>query len=354
MHDRISPELGQRDKEPLIIAHRASVFYGTDLQVRLSAQGIDTLILVGVASTGVMLSTIAHASDADYRLYSVRTAATTRTRWCMNTCSPPPSNRAPRCCRWRTPWRCCADRPWPARTASPPETRMETIEGQTFLMSYDKGGSHFHDLHLRDCTFDNGALSMVKHPKRMSRVRNLRLSQCSAINSMIRPCVFEDVLVEDLSTNPILLVWASFFRRVTLRGKIGKINLNLVPEAFCTDAAILDQFAQARAAFYAETDWALDISEAKLLGLRCEGVPLHLIRRDPQTQVILDKQGRYRGQQVLDQSFAQAFPVTDSVLRGFDESDTQSMLLTASLGAPRREQEKGAIAELRRLGFVEE
>ena len=90
--------------------------------------------------------------------------------------------------------------------------------------------------------------------------------------------------------------------------QIGKINLNLVPEAFCTDAAILDQFAQARAAFYAETDWALDISEAKLLGLRCEGVPLHLIRRDPQTQVILDKQGRYRGQQVLDQSFAQAFP----------------------------------------------
>ena len=70
VHDRISPELGQRDKEPLIIAHRASVFYGTDLQVRLSAQGIDTLILVGVASTGVMLSTIAHASDADYRLYA--------------------------------------------------------------------------------------------------------------------------------------------------------------------------------------------------------------------------------------------------------------------------------------------
>ena len=85
-------------------------------------------------------------------------------------------------------------------------------------------------------------------------------------------------------------------------------------------------------------------------------MPLHLIRRDPQTQVILDKQGRYRGQQVLDQGFARAFPVTDSVLRGFDESDTQSMLLTASLGAPkaRREQEQGAIAELRKLGFVED
>ena len=136
---------------------------------------------------------------------------------------------------------------------------METIEGQTFLMSA-KGGSHFHDLHLRDCTFDNGALSMVKHPKRMSRVRNLRLSQCSAINSMIRPCVFEDVLVEDPSTNPILLVGLSFFAGSCAR-QDRQDQSQPVPEVFCTDAAILDQFAQARAAFYAETDWALDISE---------------------------------------------------------------------------------------------
>ncbi|WP_425596124.1 isochorismatase family cysteine hydrolase [Pandoraea apista] len=70
--DRISPELGQRADEPLVIAHRASVFFGTDLQVRLSAQGIDTLIMVGIASTGVMLSSIAYASDADYRLFTVK------------------------------------------------------------------------------------------------------------------------------------------------------------------------------------------------------------------------------------------------------------------------------------------
>ncbi|AJC19591.1 isochorismatase family cysteine hydrolase [Pandoraea pulmonicola] len=70
--DRISPELAQRPDEPLIVAHRASVFFGTDLQVRLCAKGIDTLILVGIASTGVMFSTVAHASDADYRLFTVK------------------------------------------------------------------------------------------------------------------------------------------------------------------------------------------------------------------------------------------------------------------------------------------
>jgi len=70
--DAPCPELAKRPDEPLIIAHRASVFFGTDLQARLIAQGVDTLIMVGIASTGVMLSSIAHASDADFRLYTVK------------------------------------------------------------------------------------------------------------------------------------------------------------------------------------------------------------------------------------------------------------------------------------------
>lgn len=72
VEDQISPELGRQADEPIIIAHRASVFFGTDLQVRLSAQGIDTLIMVGIASTGVMLSSVAYASDADFRLFTVK------------------------------------------------------------------------------------------------------------------------------------------------------------------------------------------------------------------------------------------------------------------------------------------
>lgn len=70
--DRLAPELGQRADEPLILAHRASVFFGTDLQVRLSARGVDALIMVGIASTGVVLSSVAYASDADFRLYTVK------------------------------------------------------------------------------------------------------------------------------------------------------------------------------------------------------------------------------------------------------------------------------------------
>ncbi|EGP46392.1 hypothetical protein AXXA_11001 [Achromobacter insuavis AXX-A] len=44
------------------------------------------------------------------------------------------------------------------------------------------------------------------------------------------------------------------------------------------------------------------------------------------------------------------------MLRGFDESDRPAMLLTASMGAPkkRRDEELGAINELRALGFLED
>ncbi|KVC70586.1 isochorismatase family cysteine hydrolase [Burkholderia ubonensis] len=70
--DRTAPELGQQASEPLITAHRASVFFGTDLEVRLSARGVDSLIMVGIASTGVVLSSVAYASDADFRLYTVK------------------------------------------------------------------------------------------------------------------------------------------------------------------------------------------------------------------------------------------------------------------------------------------
>ncbi|MEM5294149.1 isochorismatase family cysteine hydrolase [Burkholderia sp. JPY481] len=72
LEDRTAPELGQQANEPLVIAHRASVFFGTDLEARLSAQGIDSLIMVGIASTGVVLSSVAYASDADFRLYTVK------------------------------------------------------------------------------------------------------------------------------------------------------------------------------------------------------------------------------------------------------------------------------------------
>ena len=52
----------------VIEKHRVSSFQGTDLEVVLRAQRIDTLAMFGIATSGVVLSTIRQAADLDYRL----------------------------------------------------------------------------------------------------------------------------------------------------------------------------------------------------------------------------------------------------------------------------------------------
>ncbi|HEY1744554.1 MAG TPA: isochorismatase family cysteine hydrolase [Granulicella sp.] len=62
--DAIAPQ----GDEAVITKHRISAFAGTDLAMILRANHIDTLILYGIATSGVVLSSLIEASDADYRL----------------------------------------------------------------------------------------------------------------------------------------------------------------------------------------------------------------------------------------------------------------------------------------------
>ncbi len=56
----------------VVTKHRVGSFHGTDLDMVLRANGIDTLVLAGIATSGVVLSTLRHGSDLDYRCIVVR------------------------------------------------------------------------------------------------------------------------------------------------------------------------------------------------------------------------------------------------------------------------------------------
>ena len=64
----IPEAIAPQGKEVVITKHRISAFAGTDLAMILRANDIDTLILFGISTSGVVLSTLTEASDADYRL----------------------------------------------------------------------------------------------------------------------------------------------------------------------------------------------------------------------------------------------------------------------------------------------
>jgi nicotinamidase-related amidase len=54
--------------EITVVKRRVSAFTGSDLEVVLRSQGIQHIILTGIATSGVVLSTLREASDKDYRI----------------------------------------------------------------------------------------------------------------------------------------------------------------------------------------------------------------------------------------------------------------------------------------------
>ena len=67
IHPAVLPAAG----EVVVGKHRVNALYGTDLDLILRANTIDTLIILGYATSGVVLSTVRYAADLDYRLVVV-------------------------------------------------------------------------------------------------------------------------------------------------------------------------------------------------------------------------------------------------------------------------------------------
>lgn len=97
---------------------------------------------------------------------------------------------------------------------------MKRFEGAQFSRKFDSGGASYSEAAHVSCVFDNCGLSLCKRPEKMSKVKRISVQGCYSVNSSVGPCEFEDIFIHDLKTNPILLIWSSFFRRVTLSGKL--------------------------------------------------------------------------------------------------------------------------------------
>jgi nicotinamidase-related amidase len=65
VHERVAPQPG----DIIVRKVRVGAFSTTDLDEQLRTRQIDTLILAGVSTSGVVLSTVRDAADRDYRLF---------------------------------------------------------------------------------------------------------------------------------------------------------------------------------------------------------------------------------------------------------------------------------------------
>jgi nicotinamidase-related amidase len=65
IHDQLAPQPG----DIVVRKTRVGAMSTTDLDRQLRDRGIDTLVLAGISTSGVVLSTVIEAADRDYRLY---------------------------------------------------------------------------------------------------------------------------------------------------------------------------------------------------------------------------------------------------------------------------------------------
>ena len=64
IHPAVAPQSG----DVVVTKRRVGAFSGSDLEVVLRSQGVNSLVLTGIATSGVVLSTLRAAADMDYQI----------------------------------------------------------------------------------------------------------------------------------------------------------------------------------------------------------------------------------------------------------------------------------------------
>ncbi len=64
----VYPDVAPEENDIVVTKRRVSAFTGSDLEVVLRSLGIAHVVLSGIATSGVVLSTIREAADKDYRI----------------------------------------------------------------------------------------------------------------------------------------------------------------------------------------------------------------------------------------------------------------------------------------------
>ncbi|KAH8657811.1 isochorismatase family protein [Xylariales sp. PMI_506] len=65
---QLSPALDVADTDLTVVKRRVSAFHATDLDLLLRSQGVETIVLTGLITSGAVLSTVRQGADMDYQV----------------------------------------------------------------------------------------------------------------------------------------------------------------------------------------------------------------------------------------------------------------------------------------------
>lgn len=204
---------------------------------------------------------------------------------------------------------------------------------------------------LSHCVFDNCSIGTQDDAAKISRFKNIRLSDCEILNCMVGPAVFEDIEINNLKTGDIAVFNTPLLKRVRLAGKIGKLKISNT--GFDLIQGLSGEILRFKDDFYADTDWALDISRAQFLDFYCLGVPARLITINHENQFVAQR-SRILESGVLDSDFAVRHPVVGVMLQFLIDSGESETVLAAPMAKAKKQRDAvlAGLLELKERGIV--
>lgn len=234
---------------------------------------------------------------------------------------------------------------------------MKEFTNETFRRLFSRSDRlRFERMQFLNCTFENCGLSLTEDISRMSSAHGIELANCRINHCHFGPLIASEVAIHNLETNDLLILWCPYFDRVALSGELGRLKINATAAPSTLGNEKQRPFDEFRKKFYAEVEWALDISEARFKECDLEGIPAHLIRRDPESQIIVTRE---RALQVATPGWEAKLgcPKTHLpfVINLFLTDGYPEIVLVAPLGGTKaeRDAELQTLREFRRIGLAQ-
>jgi hypothetical protein len=177
------------------------------------------------------------------------------------------------------------------------------FSNQTFTSEdfSDRPQKLYENIRFRRCSFEGTGLICAR-PEKRSHIRGIEIIACEQRSCGMEGPIIENVLVEDFNTHgQVLFFLACVFKHVVFKGKIGQMVINNnaahgMEDRIFGKKSALELFQKANAEYYAQVDWALDISQGEFSSLSIIGIQPKLIRRDPESQVIISRDKLLKGE----------------------------------------------------------
>ncbi|MFI1165116.1 hypothetical protein ACH4UM_16265 [Streptomyces sp. NPDC020801] len=200
-----------------------------------------------------------------------------------------------------------------------------------------------------------GKVRAVEDPAQRPVFRNLTLRGCTVRDCILEGALLEDVLIDGLAgpEDDHMRVFGCVYRRVVLRGHFA--NISLLPKLGISAANLWPRYQRANGEHWVELicdgDWALDISGLTSgLDFR-SAAPARLVRRDPETQIVMTAEQAVRGDW-------RSVPGLWGSLLGakihfFERSGCRDTILIADKSAPDRARQVAMLRQLQRMGAAQ-